>query len=245
MPSNTDERYAKEASDLEEPAAMHEEEKNHGARYAEERRNQPVIDAELRRPIDVADVRAVMYKMDQEKALENLVNKNDFKPTNPKDILATTRLDLTTFPDTAVVYGSLGMMEGHLKYGAFNYRVGGVLASVYIAAARRHMAKYYNGEWADQKTEVPHLASALACIAIIIDAHECGVLTDDRPPRHPDMEKFFDEMEAHVKHLADTFPPENSPGRYTEAEHGEKHSTTKTLHSSISGGSPIPPGSDN
>lgn len=166
-----------------------------------------------------------------------MVLKDDLKPTNPKDIMATTRLDLTTFPDTAVIYGALGMTEGHLKYGAHNYRVGGVLVSVYVAAANRHIKKYFNGDWADPKTKVPHLASALACIAILIDAHECEVLKDDRPPRVKNIEELFASSQKLVEHLCSVYPPEDSPGRYTEAEHGEQeHGSTETLSNSIGSG---------
>ena len=141
----------------------------------------------------------------------------DFKPTNPKDRMATNRLDLSLFPDTAICYGALGMTEGDSKYGGFNYRVGGVLASVYYAAARRHLAKWFNGEWADKKTRVPHLGSAIACIAILIDAVECNVLRDDRPPK-ADLDKLLSDAEALVLHLHTSFP--NGPARYTEVIHG-------------------------
>lgn len=135
---------------------------------------------------------------------------SDNKPTNPKDRAATSRLDLSLFPDTAVIYGALAMTEGDLKYGGYNFRVGGVLSSVYIAACRRHLAKWWNGEWADPKTGVPHLASALACIAVLIDAVECGVLNDDRPPE-TDVAMLLAEMETKVKHLQEIFP--DGPGR--------------------------------
>ena len=147
---------------------------------------------------------------------------SDFKATNPKDRLATNRLDLSLFPDTAVAYGALGMTEGDSKYGGYNYRVGGVLASVYYAATRRHLAKYFNGEWADRKTNVPHLASALACVAILIDAHECGVLRDDRPPKS-DLDKLLSSFEPLVAALHKMFP--TGPARYTEVDYGKN--TTK------------------
>ena len=147
---------------------------------------------------------------------------SDFKATNPKDRLATNRLDLSLFPDTAVAYGALGMTEGDSKYGGYNYRVGGVLASVYYAAARRHLAKYFNGEWADRKTNVPHLASALACVAILIDAHECGVLRDDRPPKS-NLDKLLSSFEPLVAQLHKMFP--TGPARYTEVDYGKN--TTK------------------
>src|SRR3990167_4582883 len=127
------------------------------------------------------------------------------KPTNPKDRIATSRLDLSLFPDTAVIYGALAMTEGDLKYGGYNYRPSGVLSSIYIAACRRHLAKWFNGEDVDQITHVPHLGSALACIAVLIDSLESGNLNDDRPPK-VDIACLLSDMEGNVKHLQTMFP---------------------------------------
>lgn len=140
------------------------------------------------------------------------------KPTNPKDAAATTRLDLGNFPDTALAYGALAMTEGGQKYGEYNYRPAGVQAHVYIAACRRHLAKWWNGEEVDPKTKVPHLANALACIAVLIDAHECAVLVDDRPPVAP-VADLLTRFEGIVAHLQATFPDKKA--RYTEREHGK------------------------
>jgi len=130
--------------------------------------------------------------------------QTDWKPTNPKDAAATTRLDLSLFPDSAVAYGALGFVEGDCKYGGYNWRSAGVQASVYVAALRRHVAKWYNGEDCDPKTRVPHLANALACIAILIDATEHGNLNDDRPPAQPtDLYERFQDV---VGHLREIFP---------------------------------------
>lgn len=129
---------------------------------------------------------------------------DDSKATNPKDQQATTRLDLSLFPDSAVAYGALAFVEGDQKYGGYNWREAGVQTSVYIAALRRHIAKYWNGEWADPKTQVPHLANALACIAILIDAHEQGNLNDDRPPTQDPA--FYANVEATVAHIQKLFP---------------------------------------
>ena len=151
---------------------------------------------------------------------------NATKPTNPKDRAATDRIDLSLFPDTAVVYGALAMTEGDLKYGGYNYRPGGVQASVYVAACRRHLAKWWNGEDFDPKTKVPHLASALASLAVLIDALECEVLKDNRPPA-VDMERVMEKAREHVKHLQGLFP--NGPGRYTEKKHGKKSADDAAL----------------
>lgn len=135
------------------------------------------------------------------------------KPTNPKDRSAISKIDLTLFPDTAVAYGALAMTEGDLKYGGYNYRPAGVLASVYIAAARRHLSKWFNGEEVDPLTQVPHLGSALACIGVIIDSFECGSLADDRPPK-VELSPLMERFELKVKHLQKLYP--NGPERFTE-----------------------------
>jgi hypothetical protein len=127
------------------------------------------------------------------------------KPSNPKDAAATNRIDLTLFPDTAVFYGALAMTEGDQKYGGYNYRLAGVNASVYVSACRRHLAKWYNGEDSDPDTGVPHLASALACIGVLIDSHVHGNLNDDRPPKS-DIGRLTEEMNAAVAKLKDVFP---------------------------------------
>lgn len=129
---------------------------------------------------------------------------SDTKDTNPKDAAATTRLDLSLFPDSAVAYGALAFVEGDQKYGGYNWREAGVQVSVYVAALRRHVAKFYNGEWADPKTKVPHLASALACIAVLIDSFEQGNVNDDRPPEQS--AGLYARFEENVAHLQSIFP---------------------------------------
>jgi hypothetical protein len=140
----------------------------------------------------------------------------DEKPSNPKDVIGTSKAHLELVPDTAVALMSLAFLEGALKYGRFNWRVAGVRASVYRAAGDRHRKKWWNGEWADPKTRVPHLASSMACDAIILDAHVCGKLIDDRPPS-VDFAKLVDEAEENVKHLMQMFAG-HSPKQYTIAD---------------------------
>lgn len=130
---------------------------------------------------------------------------SDTKDTNPKDNAATTRLDLSLFPASARAYGALAMTEGDLKYGGYNYRDAGVQVSVYYAALNRHMDKFFNGEWADPKTLVPHLANAIACVAVLIDSFEQGNVNDDRPPVQ-DTAGLLARMEENVAHLQKIFP---------------------------------------
>ena len=128
----------------------------------------------------------------------------DKKSSNPKDDIGATKLPLDLVPDTLVAFAALAFLEGCLKYGQFNWRITGVKASIYIAAARRHLMKYNNGEWADSKTLIPHLASVIACCGIILDASICGKLVDDRPPMHPTSE-LIDGMVSTVDHLKKLF----------------------------------------
>lgn len=126
--------------------------------------------------------------------------KTESKPTNPKDLIGSTKLPTNLVPSTLGVYATMAFAEGASKYGAYNWREAGVRASIYKAAHDRHMEKWWNGEECDPVTKVPHLASAIACVAILADAKLCGKLTDDRPPA-ADMPGLIAQAEEVVKHL--------------------------------------------
>ena len=76
----------------------------------------------------------------------------------------------------------LGMMEGGAKYGKFNFRKIGVRASVYIDAAFRHLAAWYEGENIDPDSGLSHITKAMTCLMVMRDAQIRGMLNDDRPP---------------------------------------------------------------
>lgn len=104
----------------------------------------------------------------------------DSKPTNPKDLIGSGKLPLHLFPASAISAGCLAFLEGALKYGRANWRAAGVRASIYKDALDRHMVRWFEGENIDPDSGIPHLAKALACIAILIDAEAAGKLEDDR-----------------------------------------------------------------
>ena len=112
------------------------------------------------------------------KSIESAVAET--KPTNPKDAIGSDKLPLHLFPTTAIAQGSLALLDGALKYGRTNYRAIGVRASIYHDACLRHMTKWFEGEEVDEDSGVDHLAHAIACIAILIDAKAAGKLNDDR-----------------------------------------------------------------
>lgn len=138
------------------------------------------------------------------------------KPSNPKDVIGSTKVDLGLVPDSLVVNAATAFVEGATKYGRYNWRIAGVRASVYHAALRRHVAAWWNGEDCGTQTLVHHLDNAIACLAIIRDAELYGMLNDDRPPspdRHA-MSQLIDDQADLVAHLRETFKREN-PKQYT------------------------------
>ncbi len=138
------------------------------------------------------------------------------KPANPKDAIGAGKLPLELVPQTAIAYESLAFLEGAAKYGRYNWRAGGVRTSIYVAAAMRHIFKWWNGEDADPDTRVPHLASARACFGIIMDAGECGKLTDDRPPRAP-LGTLVTRLEGIAQHVRALFA-DKRPKQWTIAD---------------------------
>lgn len=137
------------------------------------------------------------------------------KPSNPKDAIGSSKLSMSVVPDSLGIYAAIAFTEGSGKYGGYNYRVAGVRASIYMDAAKRHMAKWWNGEDCDQVTHVPHLASVIACMGIILDADLGGKLTDDRPPA-ADIARLIESSEkitAHLRKLHANCKPE----QYTQA----------------------------
>jgi hypothetical protein len=145
------------------------------------------------------------------------------KLSNPKDIIGRTKIGIELVPDCLSVYDALAFTEGALKYGRYNWRIAGVRVSVYIAALRRHIAKYMAGEWADPTTQVPHLASARACLGIILDAQLSDKLIDDRPPTQPNLNYLVDveavRIQANLKELF----KDHKPYQYTILDSEDTH----------------------
>lgn len=138
----------------------------------------------------------------------------DPKQTNPKDAIGGTKLPLDLIPDTGLAYAALAFLEGALKYGKFNWRIAGVRWSVYEAALKRHLWKVKEGEWADPVTKVPHIGNMLACLLILADAYETGMLIDDRPPSNHNAQDFIDGFVLEVGNLKKVFEKHN-PKQYT------------------------------
>lgn len=82
-----------------------------------------------------------------------------------------------------MIYQALAMQQGADKYGPYNWRKNKVSSMTYVAAAKRHLDQFLDGENIDPESGFPHLAHAIASLGILIDALETGNLIDDRPAR--------------------------------------------------------------
>lgn len=139
---------------------------------------------------------------------------NETKPTNPKDIIGSNKLPLHLWPQTATAYGCLALLDGALKYGRGNYRAIGVRASIYYDACLRHLTAWFEGQDQDPDSGLPHLAHALACLAILVDAQVCGKLNDDR--QYPGgWANTVEILTPHVARLKE-LRQEHNPMHYTK-----------------------------
>lgn len=146
------------------------------------------------------DSKMVNVSMATPQSIDELFKKIETKDTNPKDVIAGTKIALDVMPDTIAIAGAAAFYEGMLKYGRYNWRVAGARASVYKSAYDRHFKCWWNGEDIDPDSGLPHLWKALACLSILIDASVCGVLTDDRPPSAP-VSKMMQDLLSKVEEL--------------------------------------------
>lgn len=101
--------------------------------------------------------------------------------SNPKSAFGIKKPSLHLVPGTALMYLAKVMALGAAKYGAHNWRDQPVAATVYVSAALRHIFQWLDGEDIDPESGAPHIAHAMADMAILLDAYAQGTLIDDRP----------------------------------------------------------------
>lgn len=114
--------------------------------------------------------------------------------TNPKDLLGVKKVGMDKLPDAASIHFAHAMGNGAEKYGSYNWREKDVRASIYIAAARRHLIQWFDGEETAKDSGVHHLGHAGACLAILLDAQENGCLLDDRPAKGGGACRLLEEL---------------------------------------------------
>ncbi len=140
------------------------------------------------------------------------------KPTNPKDAVGISKLPMNLVSPIVKSYQAIAQFLGMVKYGAWNWRHGGARASIYKAALDRHIDAWWEGEELDPADGTPHLANALACISILIDAKHAGQLIDDRPPsNHQELARVRVEFEAMMVRIREQYK-DMQPHHFTIAE---------------------------
>ena len=123
---------------------------------------------------------------------------------NPKDRVGAGKPPLHLIPPAAEILEAVVMGLGARKYGEYNWRTSKVRATVYIAAAKRHLAQWLDGQDDDPESGVSHLAHARACLGVLLDAIATGNVIDDRPTAGPAAEL----IQKHTKAVSLTSPPQ-------------------------------------
>lgn len=112
------------------------------------------------------------------------------KPRNPKDIMGESKPDLSLIPPVSMLHEAMAMELGAFKYGPYNFRDTPVEARTYMAAAKRHIDNWLDGEEYCSDTKdaegnlmelVHNLGAAKAGLGIVLDCLERGTLVDNRP----------------------------------------------------------------
>lgn len=140
----------------------------------------------------------------------------DTKFSNPKDVIGSKKVPLRMVPGTALAHQAMAHMDGDFKYGPRNWRTAGVRASIYVDAALRHIEDWYDGHEEIPKDSVAHhLGHAIACLNIILDAMECGKLTDDRPVGGP-VSSVYERLSKDVAKLAEKYASYKTPTVFSD-----------------------------
>lgn len=106
-----------------------------------------------------------------------------YPDNNPKTAMGATKVPLHLVPPSAKHFLAMAMEDGGRKYGPYNWRDAAISVSVYKAAAERHWDAYWDGEDLAPDSKIHHIAHAMACCAILLDALTTGKLNDDRPTK--------------------------------------------------------------
>lgn len=111
-----------------------------------------------------------------------------YPDNNPKTGAGLKKPPMHLIPNPALLHLAVVMGLGAKKYGAYNWREKTVSSSVYVRAALTHIQQWFDGESIDPESGASHLAHAMACCAILLDAMAVRNLNDDRPPSAPTAE---------------------------------------------------------
>lgn len=135
------------------------------------------------------------------------------KESNPKDVIGVTKAPMSIIPMQVIHEVGLGLLEGSLKYGSYNYRVAGVRFSVYYDATQRHLNSFLEGEDIDPASGINHITKAIASLVVLRDGMLNDKFIDDRPPK-PLNENWMEDINKKTKELLAKYPQPVAP--YTQ-----------------------------
>ena len=104
-----------------------------------------------------------------------------YKDNNPKTLVGASKVPLHLVPPSAKHFLAEALGDGARKYGPYNWRDSKISISTCKAAMERHMDAFWDGEDYAADSGVHHVAHAMACCALILDAMSIDMLVDDRP----------------------------------------------------------------
>lgn len=136
--------------------------------------------------------------------------------------MASVKVPLELWPPTATALGAVALFEGKSKYGRLNWRAAPVQASVYVGAAKRHLDEWFEGNDTSLDAGLHHLGSALASIAILVDAQVQGSLIDDR--QYGDAKAYqqlLQRLQGDVQRLQ-KLHADKKPHHWSRQDHGKK-----------------------
>lgn len=142
-----------------------------------------------------------------------IITQTETKNGNPKDEVGVKKVSLHYLPPQVLMEISLGLLEGGLKYGSFNYRVAGVRASVYYDATMRHLMSWWEGQDIDEDSKLSHVTKAISSLMVLRDAMINDMWNDDRPPKVKNQNWIKDYNEK-AKEIIEKYPNPVTP--YTE-----------------------------
>jgi hypothetical protein len=120
--------------------------------------------------------------------LDNPEPPTSYPDNNPKTGPGLKKPPMHLIPAPALLHLAVVMGLGAKKYGPYNWRDKTVSSSVYVRAALTHIQQWFDGESNDPESKASHLAHAMACCSILLDAMATGKLNDDRPTPAPTAE---------------------------------------------------------
>ena len=134
--------------------------------------------------------------------------------SNPKDLVGAKKAPLDLVPEAGAIMSAPAHKNGADKYGAFNWRENPVQAMTYVAAIKRHLAAWIDGQDLAEDTGIHHFSHIIAGMNILADAMALGNLIDNRPTSGPaaDMLRAQDKSESPAKKAYDEAMAVKEPG---------------------------------